>query len=36
MKDYCEVFRAEHIEMLYPFQIVIYEEVTAEWKEYSE
>lgn len=33
VKHYCEVFKAEHIAMLHPFQIAIYEEEAAQLRE---
>lgn len=33
VNHYCSVFRAEHIAMLHPFQIVVYEEEAAELRE---
>lgn len=33
VKYYCEVFNAEHIAMLHPFQIIIYEDEAAKLRE---
>lgn len=33
VKHYCEVFKAEHIAMLHPFQIAIYEKEAADIRE---
>lgn len=33
VNHYCSVFKAEHIAMLHPFQIAIYEEEAAELRE---
>lgn len=33
VKHYCNVFKAEHIALLHPFQIAIYEEESAALRE---